>query len=180
MIVITGLPGAGKTTVLNLLKEKGYFVVNFGDLMYEMALKDKLVSNRDEMRKKLSARQTRELQIKVARKLSKLKPAILDTHATVRTPEGYFPGLPLHVLRLLKVKAFVLITAKPEEILLRRKEDPTRKRDDDTLEDIEEQDTINKAFIASYSAYKGVPAMLVRNEQGKQAKAAEVIERLLK
>lgn len=180
MIVITGLPGAGKTTVLNLLRERGYSIVNFGDSMYEMALEDKLVENRDEMRKKLTPEQTKELQIKVARKISKLNPQILDTHATVKTPYGYLPGLPYYILKLLNIKAFVLITAQPEEIMLRRKEDPTRKRDSDTIEKIEEQDTMNKAFIASYSAYKGVPALLVRNEQGKQAKAAEVIEGLLK
>ena len=56
-VIITGVPGVGKTTVVNgalaRLKEEGitYESLNFGSFMFEVAQRDGIVKDRDEMRK---------------------------------------------------------------------------------------------------------------------------------
>ena len=53
MIIVMGLPGAGKTTVLNNAVSgfADWKVLNYGDMMFEIAKREKLVNDRDEMRK---------------------------------------------------------------------------------------------------------------------------------
>ena len=55
-VIITGVPGVGKTTVINealaKLKSEGveYQPINFGSFMFEVAKSEGLVENRDQMR----------------------------------------------------------------------------------------------------------------------------------
>ena len=57
LAIIVGLPGVGKSTVLNLAKDilinKGYHVevVNFGDYMFKYVVSQGLAKSRDEIRK---------------------------------------------------------------------------------------------------------------------------------
>ena len=41
---------------------------------------------------------------------------ILDTHCSVATPSGYYPGLPFEFLKLWKVEALMYVTADVEEL----------------------------------------------------------------
>jgi adenylate kinase len=50
MIIVMGVPGAGKTSVLQGLKTD-YQVVNYGNLMLEIEKKEFGVKDRDVMRK---------------------------------------------------------------------------------------------------------------------------------
>jgi Archaeal adenylate kinase len=60
-IVVTGVPGVGKSTVMNGVCEKlNYRIMNFGDVMLEKG-KEFGVKNRDEIRK-LPLEKQRELQ----------------------------------------------------------------------------------------------------------------------
>lgn len=175
MIIAMGLPGAGKTTVLKGLKTD-YEIHNFGDLMFEIEKEKFGIKQRDEMRK-ISIEQQKEVQMLVYQKLSKMgKKVILDTHCSVRTPNGYFPGLPFEYLKLLEVDSLVLVTADPKEIEKRREEDPTRKRDAD---DIALHDQMNKAYLAAYSAFTGAPAVIIMNRQGKLEDAVAQFEKVL-
>ena len=48
MTIVLGVPGAGKSTVLAALKGKqGCTLVNYGDLMFDIASKKKYVAHRD-------------------------------------------------------------------------------------------------------------------------------------
>ena len=48
LVVITGIPGSGSTTVLNkALEEVDYLHLNYGDIMTEIAVEKGLVENRD-------------------------------------------------------------------------------------------------------------------------------------
>ncbi|MEM4368576.1 MAG: AAA family ATPase, partial [Candidatus Anstonellales archaeon] len=97
MIIVMGLPGAGKSTVLQNLKLENYVILNYGTLMFEIAQKEKLVSNRDEMRK-LNPEEQRRIQRMVVDEIKKHgKRVILDTHCSIKTPKGYLPGLPFYV-----------------------------------------------------------------------------------
>jgi adenylate kinase len=175
MIIVMGLPGAGKTTVLKGV-ESDYKIVNYGDLMLEIEKEKFGVKDRDEMRK-LPIEKQKEAQRMVYERLSQMEgKVILDTHCSVSTPKGFFPGVPLDYLKMLKVDALVLITADVEEVLKRRAEDPSRKRDAD---DIALHDSMNRSFLATYSAATGAPAVVIFNRQGKLEDAVAQLQNVL-
>ena len=163
VIVVTGIPGVGKTTVMKKAAEgMDIKFVTFGTVMFEIAKELGLVKDRDEMRK-LSLEQQKELQIKSAEKVANMGNVILDTHCTVKTPKGYMPGLPEWVIKKLKPTAIVIVEANPEEIYNRRANDPTRKRDPDTVEQINEHQMINRAAAMAYAALSGATVKIVFN-----------------
>ena len=52
MVVLTGIPGSGSTTLLNkALEEVDYVHLNYGDIMTEIAIEEKIVDDRDALRK---------------------------------------------------------------------------------------------------------------------------------
>jgi len=174
MIIVMGLPGAGKTTVLKGVKS-GHRILNYGDLMFEIEKEKYGIKDRDEMRK-LPVEEQKEVQKLVAQKLSHEKgKIILDTHCSVSTPAGYYPGLPFDFLKGLDVDALVLITADPKEVEARRAQDPTRKRD---VDDVALHDALNKAFLAAYSAFTGAPAVVITNRQGKLEDAVAALQKI--
>jgi adenylate kinase len=176
MIIALGVPGAGKTTVLQKLGGD-YKVVNYGDLMLEIEKKEFGIKDRDEMRK-LPIEKQKLAQKLVAEALARMQgKIILDTHCSVSTPSGYYPGIPFEFLKLWKVEALVYITADVMQIAERRKSDPTRIRD---IDDIQLHDDLNKAYLASYSAFTGAPAVVIYNNQGKLNEAIAKFQAILK
>ena len=182
MIIVMGMPGAGKTTVLSeaIKGMPGWRTVNWGDKMLEIALRRGLVKDRDEIRK-LPAREQRTLQEDAANELAKEKEKmILDTHCSINTPDGYFPGLPFNLLGKLKVEKFIMIDAPIEHIMRRRQADTTRARDAQERAKLEEQLFVNKALICAYSAYTGAPVAFVTNEDGRLDEAVERFRSLVR
>ncbi|MEM2909057.1 MAG: adenylate kinase [Candidatus Bilamarchaeaceae archaeon] len=172
MIIVMGLPGAGKSTVLKGLRTD-YRILNYGDLMLEIEKEKYGIKDRDEMRK-LPIEKQKAAQKLVAERLAKEKgKIILDTHCSISTPSGYYPGLPFDFLKGLKVDALVLITADPKEIEMRRATDPTRRRD---VDDVALHDAMNKAFLAAYSAFTGAPAVIINNRQGRLEEAVAALQ----
>ncbi|MBN2478203.1 adenylate kinase [Candidatus Micrarchaeota archaeon] len=170
MIIVMGLPGAGKTTVLTKAAEQKseYEILNYGTLMFEIAKEKYGLENRDEIRK-LNAEQQKEVQALVGKKLSEEKgKVILDTHCSVLNPDKnfYLPGLPYSLLKDLDVNMLVLITGEINELAERRKKDTSRVRAVDP-EEIREHDQINRMYLASYSALTGAPAKIIINRNGK-------------
>jgi adenylate kinase len=175
MIIAMGLPGAGKSTVLKGV-ESDYELVNFGDLMLEVEKEKFGVKNRDEMRR-LPIEKQDEAQRLVYEKLSKMDgKVILDTHCSISTPKGFFPGLPFEYLKMLKVDTLVFITADAREIAQRRAEDPTRTRD---VDDIALHDSMNRGYLAAYSAFTGAPAVVIFNHQNKLEEAVAHLKSVL-
>lgn len=179
MIIVMGVPGAGKTTVLQGLKGN-VRILNYGTLMFEVAKDRYGLAHRDEIRK-LTVDKQRHVQKEVAEKLAHERGmVVLDTHCSVKTPKGYLPGLPFDLLAKLDVDAVVLITAKPEEIFKRRQNDPSRVRGDDTtLESLQEHDSINKALLAIYAAHRGCPAKIIYNAEGQSEKASAELQKII-
>jgi len=176
MIIVMGVPGAGKTSVLNGTKSD-YKIVNYGDLMLEIEKKEFGIKDRDDMRK-LPIEKQKLAQKLVAEELARMPDkTILDTHCSISTPSGYYPGLPFRFLKLWKVDAFVYVTADVKVIVARRQNDPTRARD---VDDIALHDEMNKAYLASYSAFMGSPAVIIFNNQGKLEEAVAKLQALLK
>ena len=163
VIVVTGIPGVGKTTVMQKAAEgMDLEFVTFGTVMIDIAKEKGLVKDRDEMRK-LTLDQQKDLQIQTAEKVANMKNVILDTHCTVKTPKGYMPGLPEWVIKKLKPTAIVVVEADPEEIYNRRANDETRDRDPDSIEKIAEHQQINRSAAMAYAALSGATVKIVFN-----------------
>ena len=180
MIIMMGVPGVGKSSVLNGIRQKkpDYSIVNYGDLMLGIFREKYNVQNRDEMRK-ASIAQQKAVQKAVAQKLSKMEgKVILDTHCSIQTPKGYLPGLPFELLKKLKVERLILLSATIDEIYGRRKNDPSRTREVDR-DEIVEHDQMNKSYLAAYSAFAGAPATIVMNRDGRLAETVERFASLL-
>ncbi len=172
-IVAAGVPGVGKTSILQeVAKRTGYPVVNYGTLMLQMARDEGLVEHRDEMRKLPLAVQ-RDLQKRAAQRIAGMGDVIVDTHLTIKTPSGYFPGLPIWVLESMKPEMIVVIEALPEEILSRRGEDRDRRRDMESKEEVEEHLRVNRYTAFACSVYTGATVLIINNGDGRLQEAVE-------
>jgi len=180
VIVVTGIPGVGKTTVMKKAAEgMDIQFVTFGTVMVEIAQELGLVKDRDDMRK-LTLKQQKDLQIKSAEKVASMGNVILDTHCTVKTPKGYMPGLPEWVIKKINPTAIVLVEADPEEIYNRRASDKTRNRDPDTKEQINEHQMMNRAAAMAYAALTGSTVKIVFNHDNALEDAVKQAKPVLK
>ncbi|HID60769.1 MAG TPA: adenylate kinase [Hadesarchaea archaeon] len=184
IVVVTGVPGSGKTTVLEkaLAQLKAqkviYSVLNYGDVMLELMRERERIRDRDDMRK-VPADRYREIQREAAKRIaraSKWGPVIVDTHCLVKKPEGYYPGLPRWVLEELRPESIVIIEAKPEEIAGRRARDASRRRDKEVTREIEEHQLMNRATAAAYAAFSGAAVKIIKNkDKGLNEAVSEMI-----
>ena len=180
VIVVTGIPGVGKTTVMQKAAEgMDIQFVTFGTVMIDIAKELGLVKDRDEMRK-LTLDQQKQLQIKTAEKVGKMKNVILDTHCTVKTPKGYMPGLPEWVLRKLNPTAIIIVEADPQEIFNRRAKDTTRNRDSDSVEKIAEHQMMNRAAAMAYATLTGATVKIVFNHDNALDAAVKEAEPVIR
>ncbi|GBF08878.1 adenylate kinase [Aeropyrum pernix] len=194
VVVVTGVPGVGKTTVIKelqgLAEKEGVklHIVNFGSFMLDTAVKLGLVEDRDKIRT-LPLRRQLELQREAAKRIvaeaSKALGGdgvlIIDTHALVKTVAGYWPGLPKHVLDELKPDMIAVVEASPEEVAARQARDTTRYRVDiGGVEGVKRlMENARAASIASAIHYASTVA-IVENREGQAAKAAEELLKLIK
>ena len=170
-IVVVGIPGVGKTTVVssvkNTLEEKGVktILAEFGKIMLEEANKLN-ITNRDEIRR-LSIYEQKKLQNLAAKKISQINAdvVIIDTHLFINTKEGYYPGLPLDLLNNLKPTNLVLIIANPEEIYHRRQNDSSRDRDIISMDSIRNDIYVSKILISCCSIVSGAPFKILANPE---------------
>ena len=184
-VVVVGIPGVGKTTVISrtaeILNQRGTqtAVVVFGTMMFEEATKLG-INNRDEMRRQ-SIEVQRHMQNLAARRIADLKDniVIVDTHLFINTNEGYYPGLPLHLLEVIKPTNIVMVAADPEEIVNRRRIDETRDRDIESVEDIQYQLDISKVMVATCSVLTGCPFIIIMNSNNKINETASKIVKAL-
>jgi adenylate kinase len=184
-VIVVGIPGVGKTTVISrtaeILNKRGTqtAVVVFGTIMFEEARKLG-INNRDAMRRE-SIEVQRHMQDLAARRIADLKDniVIVDTHLFINTNEGYYPGLPLHLLEVIKPTNIVMVAAHPEEIVNRRKIDETRDRDIESVEDIQYQLDISKVMVATCSVLTGCPFIIIMNSNNKIDETASNIVKAL-
>jgi adenylate kinase len=172
-IIVTGVPGVGKTTVVDrAVDELGLDVVVYGTEMLEVAKKRGLVENRDEMRK-LDAETQREVQQAAAESIAAKGRVIVDTHSFIRTPSGYLPGIPKWVAESIDPETVFLIEADPEAIADRRAEDGTRERDEEAAEAIDEHQQLNRQAATAVATLTGSTVAIVENEDGKVDQAVQ-------
>ena len=180
-VVMVGIPGVGKTSLLKRVVEilternKTVSVVSFGTLMFDVA-KDNGISDRDDLRK-LPVIEQQKLQKIAAEKIASMvdQVVIIDTHAFINSSEGYYPGLPEHVLKIIKPTNFVSVSAKPEEIYSRRIKDFTRNRDTITLANVKKELDFQSGIISACAVISGAPIKYVLNREGKIDEAADKV-----
>jgi adenylate kinase len=184
--IIVGIPGVGKTTVITraaeLLnkKRKTTTVVVFGTVMFEEAKKKLGLKSRDDMRR-MPVEDQRRLQEMAAQRIAEMKDDIVlvDTHLFINTGEGYYPGLPMRLLNIMKPTNIVMVAADPGEIAERRNTDQTRQRDIATAENIQKELDISQVMVASCSILTGAPFAIIMNSDGRVDEAAANIAKIL-
>jgi len=180
-IVLVGIPGVGKTSLLSkivdILKNKNILVnvISYGTLMFDVA-KENGLQDRDGLRK-LPISEQQNLQKLAAEKIATQSEeiVIIDTHAFITSTEGYYPGLPEHVLKIIKPSNFISVAAKPEEIYNRRMKDETRNRDNITLINIRKELEYQTGMISACAVITGRPVRHILNDEGKIDEAADKI-----
>jgi adenylate kinase len=185
-VIITGVPGVGKTTVINTAMEKiaaegtMYQYTNFGSFMFEVAAVEGLVQDRDQMRK-LDRPIQKHLQKLAAERISVIDGnVIIDTHISVKTPSGYLAGLPEWVITAIMPDVLVLIETDVDQVLVRRLSDESRVRDVDCTKSISEHQEMNRAFAASCAMFTGCTVKIIVNADFLLDKTVEELAAILR
>jgi len=168
-IVLVALSGSGKTTIMSLVRQRlpDVQIVNYGDVMLEIAKRKFGIQHRDEMRKKIPVDEYRKIQEEAAEYIASLSgDVIIDTHASIKIMGGYYPGLPDRVISRLKPDVILLIEYDPKIIIERRRRDPDRFRDVEAEEEIEMQQMANRYF-AFAAANAGESTVHILGFRGK-------------
>jgi adenylate kinase len=163
-----------------------YKIMNYGDYMLKGALEGGYVKDRDQIRKLPLALQ-RDLQLKAAKSIYEDTMALgeggvglVDTHAVIRTPQGYLPGLPSHIIEILKPNVIFLIEAPPALIIERQKRDQARSRVDYSEESVvKEVMDFARYFAVSSATFVGASVKIVLNKEGLAEEAASEIVRVM-
>jgi adenylate kinase len=178
---VTGIPGVGKTTVLNELQDLAkqnrvnLGVLNFGTIMNEIMRELGKQMNRDEMREQDidTQRKVQELAANEISNRAGQGTVVVDTHMFVKTGAGMWAGVPQYVLQRLSPRLLVLVEAEPEQIAGRRRTDTDRKREASLLEEIKFDLEWSRATAAASAVATGAPVKVIRNDAGRQKQAAQ-------
>lgn len=184
-VIIVGVPGVGKSTIISnatsTLQKKGTTLsrVVFGSVMFEEA-KKLGINDRDQIRK-LTVDVQQRLQNMAADHITSLNDllVVVDTHLFIKTQSGYYPGLPMNLILKLNPERLILITASPEEILNRRKNDSTRTRDLISNDEIKSDIEVSLSMISSLSILTGAPFEIIHNHDNMIDSATSLLVELL-
>ncbi len=188
IIVVGGVPGSGKTSVIKKAMDyEDFDYVNYGDLFFQLARERYSITHRDEMRRKLSIHEYRELHKAVAEEIQRIdmkdlsRPVVVDTHFTIATPVGFYPGFPEYVIDKIPAVAWVLIEAEPEEIRARREKDKDiRKRGGGIEDDVWTHQDLNRSAALLYAYRTNGAVYIIHNKQGKLDEAARELAEVIR
>lgn len=135
----------------------------------KIAQHEGLVEDRDELRA-LNANTQKEIQRQTAEDIvdnAAGMDAIVETHAVIRTPFGYLPGIPRWTAEQLNSNRIMVIEADPDDIRSRRAEDANRDRTISSVAEIAEQQEVAREMISAAAMLSGAYMKLIRNRPGK-------------
>jgi|APHM01.1.fsa_nt_gi Archaeal adenylate kinase len=176
--VVVGISGVGKSTVMEealLLSEVDPMVVNYGTRMVELSQERDLVEHRDELQS-LGADTYIDVQMEAARSIvedAETEDSVLvDTHAAIKNPEGYLPGLPKWTLENLEPDTIVIVDATAKEIHNRIESDE-RDREVASVGEIEEYRDVMREMASACAVMTGAHLNIIENHDGCAEQAAE-------
>jgi len=180
IVIVVGVPGVGKTSVINEAKKYlkyEFKVINTGDIMFELAKEKYNINNRDEIRKKLTFEQQKEIQkeaIKRIKEMEKESDIILDTHLVIESYEGYIPGILREYAEILRPDGIAVIISDPDKIFVRRLKDiQIRGRDIENLKRIEIQQNLTIYFTTIFMFEYSTIVEVINNEEGLLEESAK-------
>ncbi len=189
IVIVGGVPGVGKTTVINLVLELAkaekmkILTIVFGSVMMEIASELFNIQDRDKLRKLPSTKQKiiqKEAAIRITER-SWHKMTIVDTHYTIKTRTGkYLQGIPSWVSNALKPKLLVIIETNPEDISKRRDVDDSRLRDEENIDLLKEHQEVNRTSAITICQKTGALLAIIKNKQGQADEAGASLFRYLK
>ncbi|MGC9132933.1 MAG: adenylate kinase [Nanopusillaceae archaeon] len=180
IILVVGVPGVGKTSVIN--ESKKYLKYNFriisvGDIIFDLAKEKYGINDRDEIRKKLNVDQQEELQLEAMKKIKEMEKEedlILDTHLVIESYSGYIPGIMRKFAEILKPDGIAVIVSDPDKIFVRRLRDiQIRGRDIEELNRIEIQQNLTIYFTTIFMFEYHTTVQIIENEEGLLEEAAK-------
>ncbi len=175
-IILAGIPGSGKSTVLQEAVKRlpQLEVINFGDMMLKEASLQHI--DKDSLRK-LPLIQQQKIGLEAAKKMAAAMPQIvcIDTHAMIKTPIGYCPGIPEAVIRILNPNVIAMIECPSSLIYERRQLDKTRNRDNESIDQIEYHQNISRAFLLSCVAFSSALYLPIQNQEAPSEGAKQLI-----
>jgi len=180
IVIVVGVPGVGKTSVINEAKKYlkyEFKVVNTGDIIFELAKEKYNINNRDEIRKKLTFEQQKEIQeeeINRIKEMEKEGDIILDTHLVIESYEGYIPGMLREYAEILRPDGIAVIISDPDKIFVRRLKDiQIRGRDIENLKRIEIQQNLTIYFTTIFMFEYNTIVEVINNEEGLLEESAK-------
>jgi adenylate kinase len=181
LIIVTGVPGSGKSTVLKTVGEMfpSIKIVGYGEEMAKELAHQGI--DRDQLRKMPVERQVavrKAVALKIVQDTAAIK--ILDSHACIRTEAGYTPGFPMDILSLLKPKAFVGVECPVELIVERRIHDSSRRRDEEDVRELALHQALTRQYLVAYSAITGGNLCIVENGPGDLFDNVEPLVKLIR
>ena len=181
LIIVTGVPGSGKSTVLKTVGKMfpSIKIVCFGEEMVKELAHQGI--GRDDLRKMPVEKQV-AIRKAVAMKIvqEKAEITILDSHACIKTEGGYAPGFPMDILNLLKPKVFVGVECPVELIVERRIHDSSRKRDEEDVKELSLHQTLTRQYLVAYSAITGGNLCILENGPGELSDNIQPLVKLIK
>ena len=181
--VIFGIQGSGKSSVVQeIIKKRPNFErFYWGGFSTDLAIKNGLVDNIDEIRA-LPVQVQKKLQLTALKEIQKIveqnkdKNFIIETHAALKTLQGYMPGLTPEILNKLKPELFVVIETNAKDIYQRRINDTTRnRRHDKSIEEVQLNIDATRWFASNYTISSDATLMIVDNTEGNMEKAVDEI-----
>ncbi|MFA4930621.1 MAG: AAA family ATPase [Patescibacteria group bacterium] len=176
-ILLTGVPGVGKTTIAeSLATQFNIPVVNFGSVLFTNIQKKHLhIKHVDDIRTQLNYSDYLKLQKTTAQDIAKVNGnKIITSHLSIDTPTGFKPGFPQEIVDILKPSIVFIIESPVDEIKKRRLSDKTERRRGQKLENwIEFHQNYNRALAANYSFYTGNYTYPILNKQGQLEQACD-------
>lgn len=160
MVVVTGVPGVGKTTLCrSVSKELNYNYVNYGDLMLEIA-KSRDLASTDLQMFSLDLEIQHEIWKSAALKIKDMEGVIVDLHGVDQSSIGYIISLPIEIIK----PDIILIIESSKDKIFRQRNKDTKKRINDTIESLKEHMDILRNTMVSCSAILGCNFAILKND----------------
>jgi len=169
--VIFGIQGVGKSTLVKTVIEKRPNIkrLYWGEMALNEAKKQGLVEKIDEIRT-LTVPVQKKLQKIVGKEISdtinndRSKDYIIETHAALKTKQGFMPGFTKEMLEEIKPDIFVVIESHAMDIYHRRIFDTERKRDHDkSVKEIQLNLDATRWFASNFCIATGANLLIVEN-----------------